>query len=326
MKPVFLSIFLLVCGLRLATAADSTFSQDNQHVFIVSKGKPALIDVDLQKKESKLIDLSKTVKLPINSVTLSNAGYVLCATEKAIWAYDPAKGKCIKVCSAPGQGTDEPSSISDIAYNPKSEEVLAVCGGLYCRTKKQGKWERVGDRYETYPRHPVFAENGTLFCISEGDLWAASIERDVTPHSDDDCVPDLWFVGSRYAALSFQVINSNFSSAGLSAMAVSRGMIYGYLTPMNGTGWGSIIRFKRGVSLDKNKAAEAADDGDSRTIFDSLEEIADLGREQCSFLCTSRDGHLTFYTLRPSGEVFLVENDSKPTPIEIRGFANLVKR
>ncbi len=332
MKPSLLSIFLLLSGIQLATAADSTFSKDNAHVFIIEDGHPALIDVDLQKRGCQGVDLSKTLGAPIRAVTLSNAGFVLCATKDALWAYDPSNGKCVKICAGPEQEAGKPYFINDIAYNPKTEEVLASCSTedsgwgkdkLFCLPKNGEQWQVVRDGYAG---HPIFSEDGTLFYVSGGDLWVGSVQK-----ASADAKPNLRFSGYCYAPLAgLEVGNFNSSSTGLYAIAVSRGMIYGNFKRMGGSGWGSMIRFKRPVYPNEQGGPNPASPQDRaaywknlRAIFDSYEDIG--GPQISSSLCTSRDGHLTFYTNSRAAEAFLVENDGKPAPIEIKGLTDREK-
>jgi hypothetical protein len=96
---------------------------------------------------------------------------------------------------------------------------------------------------------------------------------------------------------------------------------------MDGSGWGSVIRFSRPPSLaGRDSGAWSIPVGgedwhEMKKIFGSVEELADGG---CDCLCASGDGSLVLFTgwVRGSDDVSLVKQDGKPVTIKIKGLSS----
>jgi hypothetical protein len=312
---------------RFSFAADATFSKAKNHVYLVEFARPALLDVDFGKKTCHKIDLSKPCREPIQGVALSNAGFVLCSTTNSIWSYNPTNEQCVKVCDAPKNAT-----FGDIAYDPKTENLIAIgyvnkdgTGNvqyeqLYILPKNANELQVVGNRYDEYAawiNHPIFSADGALLFLSKGDLWEGDIEKDDKDTSVAGRYGSLH--ASRDAPLA-QLITENTSpaSTGLTKIAISKNKIYGCYARMGGSGWGSVIRFRRPSSI--NNVGEWTQ---MEQVIASIETIAEA---PSAFLCSSQDGDVVlFSTYSESDKVFLIEQNKEPMPVKIEGLTDLLK-
>jgi hypothetical protein len=311
-----------------ATASNATFSKDSNHVYLVRQDMNGggLIDVDLNKKSCRQIDLDLAVGEPIEDLTLSNAGFVVLATKQSVWSCDPSKAAWAKVCDAP-----KGIAIRGIAYDPKTEDILAT--GIFEKSdsdadewsilrlpKGENKWISVRARNGTEVGHPVFAADGTLFFAYFGDLWSGVI-----------ATADETLVACRCAALGFLIDqNTSPASSGVRDIAVAKDSIYTNYGRLNGSGWGSLIRFRRPPPL------ATLDDGDWQISVDAMDwkqrqaelgSVEEISESTSNFLCASRDGSLVFFASTSGGsdDVFLVRHDGKPAQIEIKGLSACLK-
>jgi len=322
MKEIFLAALGWLIAADLASGADSTLSRDCTHLFLVQDGQSALTDIDLRKKTSRNVDLTQPCNEPIRGVTLSASGFVLCATKHAIWAFDPSSGKCVKVSDAPDDVTQY-----EIACNPTTGEILT--NGIFKQEDeaahkrvtniltKDGKWHPVYSRYGTWMGDPVFGSDDTLFFEDNGDLWAGFIETD----TDNDGGPDKTLVAYRCAPLASLVEeNTSPPSTGFVSIAVLQHTVYACDARMGGSGWGSVIRFKRPpvfVVSGGEREISGLDWKGLAGLCASVEEIAD---DPCASLCSSPAHSLVVFTKPHSNEVFLVRHDGKPVSETIKGW------
>jgi hypothetical protein len=311
-----------------AIASNATFSKDSNHVYLLNQNtdRGGLIDIDLKNKSCRQIDLDPSIGEPIEDLTQSNAGFVVFATKHSVWSYDPSKAAWAKVCDGP-----KGIAFTEIAYDPKTEDILAI--GMSEKTdsdaidwsilrlpKGDDKWISVRARYGTGVGHPVFAADGTMFFAYNGDLWSGVIATD-----------DETLVAGRCAALG-SLIDQNTSpaSSGVREIAVAKDSIYTNYGRLNGSGWGSLIRFRRPPPLatlndgDWSIPVDAMDWKQRQAELGSVEEISD---STSNFLCASRDGSLVFFasTSGDSDDVFLVRHGGKPAQIEIKGLSAHLK-
>jgi hypothetical protein len=326
-----LLIFLLIVGLAAIDARASTavFSKDAKHVFLLKDRSAQLVDIDLATNTSTQRDLSGSVKGAIRDLTLSNSGFILCTASNAIWSYDPATEKCVKVCSNPKGWL-----FVQIACDPKTGAILATVDSpetnpdsdnwpAYFLTKGSEKPIRVRARYGTLINDPVFASDGDLYFVNHGDLWEGSI-GDKEP-GDDGAFHSL--NANRFAPFASLVDeNTSPASTGLNTPAVSRLSIYANYSRMGGSGWGDLISFPRTVAVAKvsGTSPDPLDWADSSAkLFAAVKEIDDAPTE---YLCTSPDGHNVFFAdPYQSDKISLIENDGKPAQIEIKGLADFFK-
>ena len=323
MKRIF---FLLALALHTpggAFSADSAFSKDANHVYLCpSDDRPGLIDVDLQKKTCRFIDLKDNVSKGINGLAVSNAGFVLCAEGKSLWAFDPSKSRCVKVCDSPG------GEINGIAYDPKSGLVLAsAANGLYALPKNGDRLQSVFNRRAGGVAYPTFSSDGELFFAAHGDLWVGDVEPE---EKGSELARYGTLVGDRFAPIAvLETSQSNSSSTGVHDIAVSTTAVYARFSRMGGSGWGSFIRIKRPPSISADQAAKDGFPGSedywsrAKAALASVESLADCS--SVSYLCASRDGRQVFFVNRESGgqsKVYLVQNDGKPALVEIAGLAD----
>jgi hypothetical protein len=330
MKHILISIAGAFLFAQAVFAADSAFSKDGRHVYLIAYNRPGLVDLDLQGRACGMVDLGKSFKEPVKGVTLSNTGFILCATKAAIWVYDPATAKCIKVCDAPkGFEMDDiayDASIGDIYCTARQKE---VSGQLYCWPKGGNKWEHVYNRYDSGVYHPVFSAEGGLYFVVDGDLWAGFIGKE-----PKDSETGLYATVNAYrcAPLASMITeNTSPASSGLHSVSLTQHSIYAEYSRMGGSGWGAVVRFKKPVAFTVTNGerddppVNEGDWKDVQAIFASIEVISDT---PCDTLCTSPDGLVTVYTnadSRSDSKVFIVQGDGKPDTVEFKGLADLLK-
>ena len=327
MKPLLLLALLLLTAASAALAADSTFSLDNKHAYLLPDAGAQLIDIDLAKKTFTRIDLSKSIPAPIQALSLSNAGFILCASAQAIWSYDPKTSVTRKICDAPNSVT-----LSDIAYDPSSGQILAVghaanaSQSLLCLDKNGSALKQIYARYGATVSFPVFSADGDLFFVDRGDLWTGFIERD----DDAGGGPARTLVAYRCAPIAHLIEeNTSPASTGLHHIAVTAHSIYAQYSRMSGSGWGSTIHFIRPPRL-PSSASQGREEppvnpqgwATFKPILSSIQEIG--ASNLCNFLCASHDQSLVLlaYPYTGSDKLLLIRNATPPQPIEIKGLAN----
>lgn len=321
--------------------ADSTFSKDNKHVYLVQyeqqpprpSGECSLIDINLERNTCKGIDLRKVLGERVRDITLSNAGYILCATKAAVWAYDPQKDHCVKVLNAP-----KDMELIELGYDPSQEIILAACRGahgqeLFCLPKNGDKWIPVYNRRSPVVEFPVFGDDGTLCFVSRGDLWAGSLEKETDPTLPalnaypmvrgtsaewPQSIPVAALVAYRCAPVAFlETQNTTPDSTGLHCLAVSKHFVYGDYSRLGGGGWGSLIRCKR-----PPKTVPGGADANGKQSIAMLESVETVSDQPCLALCSSKDGSLVFYNNR-GAKPFLIKDEGQPKPLTISGLQDL---
>ena len=329
MKLIFILAVVMVLAAGAGVAANATFSKDKHHVYLIREKSPILVDLDLEKNACRKIDISQFANEPIEGVTASKTGLIICATDDAVWSYNPSNEQCVKVCDGL---KDE--ALKDVAYDPKSDGLVVIAylnknkDGYYQDSemrylpKGENKLQSVWNRYDNYAawiNYPVFGSNGNLYFISRGDLWEGSVEKDDKDMAQEGRYGSL--MATRKVPLA-QLITENTSpaSTGLIAIAISKEEIYGNDSRMGGSGWGSVIRFGN-PSLIKGP-----DDWKKLgKVFISIETLRD---DPCAFLCSSLDETLVFFA-RPyfgtdKDKVFLVKENGKAAPVIFKGLADLL--
>jgi hypothetical protein len=334
-EGLFLLLVVVLC-VRPVLAGDSVISQNDTRAYLISGTLPRLMEVDLEKKTCQPINLGSSFKGQVMGVALSNAGFVLCATKTAVWAYDPAKVKCVKVCDAPKahdlDGNNKSQDIVDISYDPRTKMIVVVTEHcLFCRLPDEDRWYSVGDPNAlcdtAYLWAPAFSADGTLFCAAAGDLCAGFLNwEQPRDNSGDQPRPHKRVHFEGYRCLPFTLTPmGNFDKAwvGFQRIAVTQHAVYGYYAPMEGKGASAIFRAKRPASLTlsitKNKEGveEAKMDiptGDNpehraafwrgvQSMLSSVEELRDPDRapnstidKKYTALCASPDGRIVLYT------------------------------
>ena len=329
--------------------ADSTFSKDNKHIYLVQyeqqpprpSGECSLIDINLEKNTCIAIDFSKTLGEHVRDICLSNAGFVLCATKSAVWAYDPAKDHFVKVLDAP-----KDMELVELGYDPAQEIVLAACRGvhgqeLFCLPKNGAQWMNVYNRRSALVESPVFSDDGTLYFASRGDLWAGFLEKQTSPTLPalnaypmargtssgwPKSIPVAALAAYRCAPVAFlETQNTTPDSTGLKDLAVSKQFVYGDNSRLGGGGWGSLIRCKRAAPFKTEHNEREIPDGsraDGKQAIEMLESVKTVSSQPCLVLCASRDGSLIFY-ISQGCKSFLIKDDGQPEPLAISGLEGL---
>ena len=335
--------------------ADAVFSKDNHHVYLVQweqhpprkSGSCSLIDVNLEKRTCGGMDLRKTFGESVVDITISNAGFVLCATKSALWSYDPASGKCVKVIDAPKN-----TELVEVAYDPSQSIVLACCRGahgqeLCCLPKDGDKWISVYNRraVSAQVEFPVFSGKGSLYFSCRGDLWAGALIAQTEPtvpalHAAGKEMPkpsEEWpsvcmaeLAACRYAPIAFlETQNTTSDSTGLHALAVGRHFVYGdYSRLYGGMSWGRLIRCDFPALGEEGKHTEmdisGGSEADGQQAIKALQSVKTIVEDNCLYLCGSRDGSVIFYFSRHEQKPFLIKEDGKPEPLEIKGLDDLM--
>ncbi len=340
LKPIL--AFAVLSNLTFALfGAEATFSKDNKHIYLVQEeqarpsGACSLIDINLEQNSCKGIDLRKTLGGPVRNITLSNAGFVLCATKAAVWAYDPLKDHCVKVIDAPKK-----TELVELGYDPAQEIIVAGCKGahgqeLYCLPKNRDQWIPIYNRRCPSVRHPTFGDDGTLYFESGGDLWIGFVEKQTDADSPKNHAASAeWpksitgsnLVAYRAAPVAFlETQNTSPDSTGLNGLTFSKHFVYGDYSRLGGSGWGELIRCKRPAPF-KTETGEPGIPTGSTTkvdltvqILQSVEVVSD---NVCFDLCASRDGSLIF-CMSPGGKATLIKDEGKPEELAIKGLEDL---
>ncbi len=338
MKLILIFAAAMAAAFPSCFAAGAAFSKDNGHVYLVATGTSELVDIDLAAKSWRTIGIDLPARdRAIQGVTLSNAGFILCATSHAVWSFDPSNGKCAKVCDAP-QGV----TFQDIAYDPTTEIILTVAvvdeedgrygaekeASAFCLLKGAKEPADVRIRYGTKVGHPVFTADGTLFFECSGDLWMGCI-YDGNNDLDDPALALDAYRCAPFASLIEQDITP--PSTGLEEIAVTGRFVYARYARMGGSGWGSMVRFQRPppFSRDSDGARQLPYEQDWKGLERRVASVESIAPTYYRFLCASRDGSLVFYAdpfnytghFNPD-DVFLVKHDGTPVPIEIKGLGS----
>ena len=346
MKLRLILAFAILSNASMALyGADSIISKDNKHVYLVQyeqepprpSGECSLIDINLKQNNCSGIDLRETFGERVRNIALSNSDFILCATKSAVWSYDPAKSKCVKVLDAP-----KDTELVELGYDSSQEIVLAACRGaqgqeLFCLPKNGDQWIPVYNRRSPQVDFPVFSEDGALYFASHGDLWAGFLEKQTDPtlpalsaHPEVRGNSDGWpksitlaaLDAYRFAPVAFlETANTTSNSTGLKHLAVSKHFVYGDYSRMGGSGWGSLIRCKRAAPLKTEHEAREIPGG--REAIAVLESVETVNEKECLYLCASRDGSLVFYMCHGC-KSFLIKNDGRPKSLAVSGLEGLL--
>ena len=345
--PALLSLSTTLFG------ADAVFSKDNHHVYLVQweqhpprkSGACSLVDVNLEKRTCAGIDLSKTLTGSIVDITLSNDGWVLCATKSALWSYDPAGSTCAKIIDAPTS-----TELVEVAYDPSQSILLACCRGahgqeLFCLLKNADKWIPVYNRRSVSAQveSPFFSDKGALYFACRGDLWTGTLIAQTEP-----TLPALYTAGKempkpsekwptvsmaelsayRYAPVAFlETQNTTSDSTGLHEVVMGKRFVYGdYSRLYGGMSWGRLVRCDL-PALKEGKPTEipAGSEADGQEAIKALQSVKTIVDDNnCLYLCGSRDGSVIFYFSKHEQKPFLIKDDGAPEPLDIKGLVDLM--
>ncbi len=316
MKIFLYPILIAVLAAQSLNAANSTFSKDSTHVYLVNDAsKPALIDINLSKHTCRSLDLGKWFSEGIKGITPSDSSTIYCATEKAVWAYKPEENTCTKFCDSPG------GELLDVAFNPKTKQVIGLCyvdkePVLHVLPNDDATHDCITNRYSGYARVASlqFAADGTVFFHSFGDLWQANIGTS-------------GLAGYRFAPIADLITeNTSPASTGIRSIAIGRTHIYACDARMGGSGWGSVIRIKRPAPI-PNPDGEYEPGSTSKAVIQELQSVETVLDQVAWNLCSSQDDGLIFITtgtgLKKS-QVYLVKDEQKPKAVKIDGLADLL--
>ncbi len=181
-----LSAFLALLP-HLVTAADAAFFPTGKRMVFVAPGEGQIACLDLDERKTNapstsLIDIAHAggPKL-IQGLVFSRKGNLLLAAPDAVWAYDPAAAKAVRVAALP-----EKFGASDLAYQESTGAIL-VWGTFI-------KEDRTVDRFAVFRigkgeskavpvyaegieafEHAVFDAAGRLFFSAGPDLWGGDL-------------------------------------------------------------------------------------------------------------------------------------------------------
>ncbi len=337
-----------ISSLASLYAADTIFSKDGTKVFGYEDGsEPTLAVFDLSKKTITDISLRKWLGIfpdkdpnyskggeiypSLNGLSLSKTGKILCTTDHALWAFDPIKNSCVKVCDAP-----ENLIFTDVAANPKTGDILLLteirkghekeagaagakvigptsikqaieCPSLILRHDTKKLVPLLNRRAQDWSS-PVFTNDGNLYFVNNYDVWTGKIE----PQS---FFPEFGFdlAAHRLAPVALLETDGGTSnSIGAASLAVSKKKLYVSLSRLGGSGDGAIFRLNlipyqdHGLSYSQRLAI-------SRSALNSTEVIY---KDENRYLCASPDGALVFF--ESGGKYWLVRNDGKPEKIAFK--------
>jgi hypothetical protein len=317
MKNLVISMVALIPAPHLSFASDSTFSKDFTNVYLVNETRtPELIDINLKLHGCRALEFGKWFSEGIQGIALSDSGAIYCATENAVWLYNPNDGTCTKFCDSPE------GKLHQISFNPKSKQLFGLCYVddepiLHLLPKDDSQFGCIRNRYSNYARvvDPEFASDGSLFFASYGDLWESVID-------------DGALVGYRCAPIA-ELITENTSpaSTGIRSIAVGRNFIYANDARMGGSGWGSVIRFKRPEPIPKDQYGDYTPGAGLKNLLHELQSVETVADGIAWNLCSSPDGSSVFFATGPGfqkSEIYVVKGDGKPVTVKINGLAGLL--
>ena len=320
-KGRFLATLALavVCGTLNLCAADSTFSLDNRFVYVAGEERPGLEQIDLIGKSRRTIDLSAHLNDPILAVSSDSSGLLACATARAIWLVDPVASTSKELVKVP-----EGYRLVDTACDPKTGEMLLLCRGdqesvqaLFLLPKDGKVLMRIQNRYDSFVSYPVFSPDGALYFISGGDLWLGAVSK----VEDDPQIPPYGCLeGTRCLPLADLVVGDHTpASTGLRPLGSGGDWMLAGYGRMGGTGWDSLIRFKRPIPTDP--AVRETDPQRWQKLIAIIQSAEVLIEEfECRTICSSRDGRLVFMLrfVRDGGpDCFLSTDGGRPVALEI---------
>lgn len=324
-------------ALAFAAAAGVSFGAEatfdiNGRIVYAATGAPALAVLDIENYTSSTLNLEKNVGAPIHFVSLSSSGFILLGTQRRIFAFDPVKSKCVRVCDAP-----EGAAIEDIAYDWKTGSTFLLARtqsksgadvfGVEAIPKDETRTGSIFTRRVPYIQGLVFDDDGQLYFGARGDLWHGSIEweNDETEEYEQAMDSKLGgvnigaLVGYRCAPLATHETHLGTPmEMGVQSVAVSDGMLYAHVLRMGGSGWGNVVRFRKPAPFSEDSLGDLKRRVEIyQQSLGTLEMLGENGRT--AMLCASRDGQRVFFKTETDGEVafWLVENDETPRQIEL---------
>jgi hypothetical protein len=323
MKPLPAILTLaFATGAQCLSGAESTFSLDGRHVYVAAAERPGLEHFDLAGKTRRTIDLSSRVDGRIIAVSTDHSGLLACASADALWLVDPAAATCREIARVP-----EGCRLVDTAYDPKTGELLVICrqegqpGQTLLFLPKDGTvFTIIRNRYQTFVACPVFTPEGILYFSSDGDLWHGGISKD----EDEPGAPPLGNLdATRCLPLADLVVgNHTPASTGLRPLGPCGEWFYAGFGRMGGSGWDSLVRFKRPVPVEPGAGA-GTDQLRWQRLIGLLGSVEVLVEDfECRTICSSRDGRLAFmlrHVADGGPECFLASDGGRPVALEIAG-------
>ena len=332
MKPtwrLYRSAFLmaLLMAAVSAGAGDAVFSQNGGKIYLIDRQEAPgqLYSIDLGDKEllpSGVPDLNGE---PILSIDRSNAGFILCLTRSACFAWDVDKGATVEVCRVPkdGQfvelGYDSSTGLIAFVIRFETEDGFPDWQ-LWVQPKgADGPAATRVRRVETITGM-AFDPKGDFYFGSGGDLWHGSI-REIKP----DETPGGLLQAYRFAPLAtLETDDATPSQIGVRSVVAAGPWLYAHVERMGGSGWGNVVR----LAKPKIEEAPEGDPGLPFALSDridayrhALESVVDLGENgSLAFLAASPDGKLVYFQAsRDGGEVthWLVRDHGEPEELRI---------
>jgi len=331
-RSTLLALFFLVlpfAALPISKAGEATFSRLGKTIYQLGKETPL-----------KRLDLDAGVMTDITvpgladgdgvrSLAISNAGFILCLSKTAVYAWDDVKGSdAVVVCRAP-----ENVEFRNIAHNPANSTIAltarvepAEAGSrsewaLFAKFEDEDEVARVRCRRVVAISDMAFGRDGTLHLSTEGDLWIGRIVREA------DASPYLQ--AFRHTPIATRETNmTTGSQMGADLMAISKDAVYSHVRRMGGSGWGHLVRVRKPPSPE-------SEDGEFTTPFKLPDRLA-LYREQLaaveilgengtrSYLCASQDGRQVYFrasretpTGKKSHSHWLIRDGGEPEALEV---------
>ena len=309
-----------------SSAGEATFSRTGKAVYLLGQETP-LNRLDLDT--GKLVDIT-VPGLPdaegIRSLAISNAGFILCLSKSAVYAWDDVTGKdAVVVCRAP-----ENLEFLDLAYNPSDSSIAVTTRleptepgarpewGLHVKSKDGDRLVRVRCRRILAISNLAFDREGALHFSSEGDLWAGKIAR---PGDSP------YLKAFRHTPLATRETNEGTGDQmGADPVAVTDTMIYAHVRRMGGSGWGHVIRLRKAPlpEPEANDFKMPFELDDRLAIYrDQLATVEILGENGTrSYLCVSPDRKTVYFRARrdapgePGGH-WLIRDGGEPEALEV---------
>jgi hypothetical protein len=298
------------------------FSKDGSRVYLAPFGDASgLVEVNLDRDAARFIDLRDSIHDRVENLSVSNSGFILCSTKKALWAFDPAKSKCAKVSDFPG------GRIQSIAYDPQAEAILATTGSAEFVLPKSGEgFLPLFNRRAPGMAYPVFTAEGSLFFAIHGDLWMGG--SGIVREKDDSLHRYGSLAGNRVAPLAaLETSECTTDSTGIQDIALSKKYVYARYSRLGGSGWGDLIRFPRPDADRKRGGTQVVPEprdywARAKAILGSVEKLEDC--PAACYLCASSKGDVVFFLNHALGEhsmALIIQNDGKPEVTKISGLA-----
>lgn len=296
------------------------FSSGGRSVYLIQFQSAKLTRVDLDALASSELDLSAFIQGgEIRAIGRSIAGELLIATDARVWAYDPAKAACKKLCTA-----EEGSKFTDLACDPKTGALLLAItkgdaeGARYLPAGYNNTVSVVVRRVVEFDGM-AFSPGGELYFGTRGDLWSGKIEPDA-PNGPSGLIDRGVLVATRCAPLAtLETANTTPGQIGVQEVSVAGDKVYVHLRRLGGSGWGNIVRLNR-PALEEERILEKRLKLYAEQV-ESVEVLCETNGTR-SYVCSSQDGKMVFFTTGNFGaqetKCFLVKNGGEPRALSLK--------